>query len=277
MFVIIIKNDKDVCCSDLFALIINLLTWFWIPGEINALCCFYADSARICARLIWCRGDSSPTRELSQCYSSEGPSLSKCGTEVSSPPYVPPSPTKFIQLPYLPFDNNANLNLHRYHAHVYTNGTICDLTNQPRETEVCFLVKAAFMYLTVAWFDEFLDKLCVNILAIFYWAFLDGLLLSYGGFITSFSSLSLFNLLSTLWYCSDFLVYYAYVGSINYLSLENSDSRRLYSSWPWDWYLLEQVRFVCSETGRALINSIKEAPTCKYTLVFHAPMLCKHP
>ncbi|KAG0614315.1 hypothetical protein M758_6G167400 [Ceratodon purpureus] len=60
----------------------------------------------------------------------------------------------------------------RYHAHVYTNGTICDLTNQPRETE---------------------------------------------------------------------------------------------------------VRFVCSETGRALINSIKEAPTCKYTLVFHAPMLCKHP
>ncbi|XP_024368657.1 protein OS-9 homolog isoform X1 [Physcomitrium patens] len=60
----------------------------------------------------------------------------------------------------------------RYHAHVYTNGTVCDLTNQPRETE---------------------------------------------------------------------------------------------------------VRFVCSETGRALINSIKEAPTCKYTLVFDAPMLCKHP
>lgn len=25
------------------------------------------------------------------------------------------------------------------------------------------------------------------------------------------------------------------------------------------------------------MNSIKEAPTCKYTLVFHAPMLCKHP
>ncbi|XP_024385684.1 protein OS-9 homolog [Physcomitrium patens] len=60
----------------------------------------------------------------------------------------------------------------RYHAHVYTNGTICDLTNQPRETE---------------------------------------------------------------------------------------------------------VRFVCSETGRMLINSIKEAPTCKYILVFHTPMLCKHP
>jgi hypothetical protein len=38
-----------------------------------------------------------------------------------------------------------------------------------------------------------------------------------------------------------------------------------------------QVRFVCSETGKALINSIKEAPTCKYTVVFHAPMLCKHP
>jgi len=34
---------------------------------------------------------------------------------------------------------------------------------------------------------------------------------------------------------------------------------------------------VCSENGRALMNSIKEAPTCKYTLVFHAPMLCKHP
>lgn len=26
--------------------------------------------------------------------------------------------------------------LHRYHAHQYTNGTTCDLTNQPRETEV---------------------------------------------------------------------------------------------------------------------------------------------
>lgn len=24
----------------------------------------------------------------------------------------------------------------RYHAHQYTNGTMCDLTNQPRETEV---------------------------------------------------------------------------------------------------------------------------------------------
>ncbi|KAH9322309.1 hypothetical protein KI387_016948, partial [Taxus chinensis] len=27
----------------------------------------------------------------------------------------------------------------RYHAHVYTNGTICDLTNDPRETEVRFM------------------------------------------------------------------------------------------------------------------------------------------
>lgn len=26
--------------------------------------------------------------------------------------------------------------LFRYHAHQYTNGTICDLTNKPRETEV---------------------------------------------------------------------------------------------------------------------------------------------
>ncbi|MCL7026758.1 hypothetical protein MKW94_017323 [Papaver nudicaule] len=27
----------------------------------------------------------------------------------------------------------------RYHTHIYTNGTICDLTNQPRETEVRFV------------------------------------------------------------------------------------------------------------------------------------------
>ncbi|XP_022749593.1 protein OS-9 homolog isoform X2 [Durio zibethinus] len=27
----------------------------------------------------------------------------------------------------------------RYHAHQYTNGTVCDLTNQPRETEVRFV------------------------------------------------------------------------------------------------------------------------------------------
>ncbi|KMZ71387.1 hypothetical protein ZOSMA_181G00220 [Zostera marina] len=27
----------------------------------------------------------------------------------------------------------------RYHAHIYTNGTICDLTNEPRETEVRFV------------------------------------------------------------------------------------------------------------------------------------------
>ncbi|CAI0388759.1 unnamed protein product [Linum tenue] len=27
----------------------------------------------------------------------------------------------------------------RYHAHQYTNGTLCDLTNQPRETEVRFV------------------------------------------------------------------------------------------------------------------------------------------
>ncbi|KAJ7571674.1 hypothetical protein O6H91_01G171800 [Diphasiastrum complanatum] len=38
-----------------------------------------------------------------------------------------------------------------------------------------------------------------------------------------------------------------------------------------------EVRFVCSETGTALISSIKEAPTCKYTVVFQAPSLCKHP
>lgn len=34
------------------------------------------------------------------------------------------------------FYGSANHSFHRYHAHVYTNGTICDLTNQPRETEV---------------------------------------------------------------------------------------------------------------------------------------------
>ncbi|CAN6449930.1 unnamed protein product [Victoria cruziana] len=28
---------------------------------------------------------------------------------------------------------------HRYHAHLYTNGTVCDLTDQPRETEVRFV------------------------------------------------------------------------------------------------------------------------------------------
>ncbi|GLJ36795.1 hypothetical protein SUGI_0742160 [Cryptomeria japonica] len=60
----------------------------------------------------------------------------------------------------------------RYHAHIYTNGTICDLTNEPRETE---------------------------------------------------------------------------------------------------------VRFMCSESNRALIHSIKEVSTCKYALVVQCPMLCKHP
>uniref|UniRef100_A0A0D6R9F1 Protein OS-9 homolog n=1 Tax=Araucaria cunninghamii TaxID=56994 RepID=A0A0D6R9F1_ARACU len=60
----------------------------------------------------------------------------------------------------------------RYHAHIYTNGTICDLTNEPRETE---------------------------------------------------------------------------------------------------------VRFMCSESNRALIQSIKEISTCKYALIVQCPMLCKHP
>lgn len=41
--------------------------------------------------------------------------------------------------------NNTNLNLYRYHAHVYTNGTICDLTNQPRETEVCSSLRKAIV------------------------------------------------------------------------------------------------------------------------------------
>eukprot|EP01018_Ginkgo_biloba_P038340 Gb_21349 [translate_table: standard] len=60
----------------------------------------------------------------------------------------------------------------RYHAHLYTNGTICDLTNEPRETE---------------------------------------------------------------------------------------------------------VRFMCSESSQAYINSIKEVSTCKYALIVQGPMLCKHP
>ncbi|BFI34276.1 protein OS-9 [Marchantia polymorpha subsp. ruderalis] len=39
-----------------------------------------------------------------------------------------------------------------------------------------------------------------------------------------------------------------------------------------------EVRFVCStEPGKAFINSIKEAPSCKYTVIFHVPMLCDHP
>lgn len=38
-----------------------------------------------------------------------------------------------------------------------------------------------------------------------------------------------------------------------------------------------EVRFVCADTGNNIINSITEAPTCKYTLIFHAPVLCKHP
>ncbi|XP_008443923.1 protein OS-9 homolog isoform X1 [Cucumis melo] len=59
----------------------------------------------------------------------------------------------------------------RYHAHHYTNGTMCDLTNQPRETE---------------------------------------------------------------------------------------------------------VRFVCSEPPRAMINSITELSTCKYALTVRCPTLCKH-
>eukprot|EP00249_Psilotum_nudum_P010590 c22634_g1_i1 orf=174-1106(+) len=38
-----------------------------------------------------------------------------------------------------------------------------------------------------------------------------------------------------------------------------------------------EVRFVCADTGKAMISSITEAPSCKYTLIFHAPMICKHP
>eukprot|EP00252_Welwitschia_mirabilis_P010644 TRINITY_DN2403_c0_g1_i2.p1 TRINITY_DN2403_c0_g1~~TRINITY_DN2403_c0_g1_i2.p1 ORF type:complete len:233 (+),score=48.06 TRINITY_DN2403_c0_g1_i2:237-935(+) len=60
----------------------------------------------------------------------------------------------------------------RYHAHVYKNGTICDLTNEPRETE---------------------------------------------------------------------------------------------------------VRFVCSQSNRALIQSVKEVSTCKYQLMVQCPALCRHP
>lgn len=38
-----------------------------------------------------------------------------------------------------------------------------------------------------------------------------------------------------------------------------------------------EVRFICADTGNNIINSITEASTCKYTLIFHAPVLCKHP
>ncbi|KAE8726736.1 hypothetical protein F3Y22_tig00006396pilonHSYRG00002 [Hibiscus syriacus] len=37
-----------------------------------------------------------------------------------------------------------------------------------------------------------------------------------------------------------------------------------------------EVRFVCSEP-RAMISSITELSTCKYTLTIQSPMLCKHP
>ncbi|XP_011626391.2 protein OS-9 homolog isoform X1 [Amborella trichopoda] len=65
-----------------------------------------------------------------------------------------------------------NLYDSRYHAHLYTNGTVCDLTNEPRETE---------------------------------------------------------------------------------------------------------VRFMCSESPRVSITSIKEISTCKYAVTIQCPMLCRHP
>lgn len=38
-----------------------------------------------------------------------------------------------------------------------------------------------------------------------------------------------------------------------------------------------QVRFVCAEDQAFSILSIKEAPTCKYTVVINVPRLCEHP
>eukprot|EP00250_Pteridium_aquilinum_P022967 c25969_g1_i1 orf=514-1389(-) len=38
-----------------------------------------------------------------------------------------------------------------------------------------------------------------------------------------------------------------------------------------------EVRFICSDTGSNMISSITEVSTCKYTLTFNAPVLCKHP
>lgn len=45
------------------------------------------------------------------------------------------APHQTILICTISFDLNF-----RYHAHVYTNGTVCDLTNQPRETEVRVIV-----------------------------------------------------------------------------------------------------------------------------------------
>ncbi|XP_068637708.1 protein OS-9 homolog isoform X1 [Aristolochia californica] len=37
-----------------------------------------------------------------------------------------------------------------------------------------------------------------------------------------------------------------------------------------------EVRFICAES-RVLISSVKEIATCKYAIMIHCPMLCKHP
>ncbi|CAM6129895.1 unnamed protein product [Calypogeia fissa] len=37
-----------------------------------------------------------------------------------------------------------------------------------------------------------------------------------------------------------------------------------------------EVRYFCSDNEQLMIRSIKEAPSCKYTVVVHVPALCKH-
>eukprot|EP00271_Cylindrocystis_brebissonii_P013173 TRINITY_DN32793_c0_g1_i1.p1 TRINITY_DN32793_c0_g1~~TRINITY_DN32793_c0_g1_i1.p1 ORF type:complete len:391 (-),score=89.62 TRINITY_DN32793_c0_g1_i1:756-1928(-) len=37
-----------------------------------------------------------------------------------------------------------------------------------------------------------------------------------------------------------------------------------------------EVRYICSEDGQNFLSSIKEAPTCRYTLLFHTSLLCNH-
>lgn len=65
-----------------------------------------------------------------------------------------------------------------------------------------FWRRRLFMYLTVAWFDEFLHKMCVNILVIFCGALLDELLLPYGGVTTSLIFFLLNGTVQIFWSCN---------------------------------------------------------------------------
>lgn len=109
----------------------SMSMWMW-----SNLSCFIGGS-RIFLGSIWCWSYRGSQSKSFWCIHIEGSPLKRCISKVW---VLVLHADDFMEIDLYTakccINSNLTVTIHRYHAHIFNNGTLCDLTKQPRETEV---------------------------------------------------------------------------------------------------------------------------------------------